>query len=150
VMQLALSGCGDDETTAPQPNRPIEVSEAVAGTGAQSEAGDTVLFHYVGFVSASGEVFDNSYERGVPLEVIAGERGTSTQGSIIRNNQANGSVITGLARGLVGVRVGGRRTVSVPRELAYGGCNNAPQGIPELVCSSDYLEFEVTVLAIRF
>jgi peptidylprolyl isomerase len=150
AVQAALSACSNDEAVVPQADREIVVTEREAGTGAVAQAGDTVLFHYVGYVSPTDEVFDNSYERGLPLEVIAGEKGTDKQSAIIKNNLEEGSVVTGLARGLVGVRVGGRRIISIPQELAYGGCNNAPEGVPELVCRADYLEFEVRVLAIRY
>jgi peptidylprolyl isomerase len=149
-MQIGLLACSDSGSVAPTANREIFIEDKVLGSGPQAEAGDTVLFHYVGFISATGQVFDNSYELGVPLEVIAGEKGIGKQGSIVKNNKESGSVVAGLSRGLVGVRLGGRRIISVPQELAYGGCNRAPAGIPELVCASDYLEFEVTVLAIRF
>jgi peptidylprolyl isomerase len=150
VVHLALSACSDGGTVAPQANREILIEDKVQGTGSPTQAGDTVLFHYVGFISATGQVFDNSYERGLPLEVIAGEKGKDKQSAVIKNNRENGSVVTGLARGLVGVRIGGRRIISVPKELAYGGCDNAPQNVPTLVCLAEYLEFEVTVLSIRF
>jgi peptidylprolyl isomerase len=150
MMQVALSACSDSQNVAPQVDREVLVEELIIGAGAQAQAGDTVLFNYVGYVPATSEVFDNSYERGLPLEVIAGQKGTNAESAIISNNQAAGEVITGLARGLVGVRAGGRRIISVPQELAYGGCTGAVGGIPQIVCSADYLAFEVTVLAIRF
>jgi peptidylprolyl isomerase len=150
LMQIGLLACSDSGSVAPRVIREILIQDKVLGSGPQAEAGDTVLFHFVGYISATGQVFDNSYELGVPLEVIAGEKGTGKQSAIIKNNKESGSVVTGLARGLVGVRLGGRRIISVPQELAYDGCNRAPIGVPELVCKSDYLEFEVTVLAIRF
>ena len=72
------------------------------------KSGDKVVVHYVGSFP-DGEQFDNSYNRGVPVEVEVG----------------NGTLIKGFDNALVGMSVGQKRTVSIVKEEAYGDVNPA-------------------------
>ena len=66
--------------------------------------GDTVQVHYVGVAYSTGEEFDASWNRGEPLEFRLG----------------TGRVIAGWDQGVQGMRVGGRRQLVIPPDLAYG------------------------------
>ena len=72
--------------------------------GAEATAGSLVSAHYVGVTHDGGEQFDASWDRGDPLEFRVGV----------------GMVIQGWDEGIVGMRVGGRRRLTIPAHKAYG------------------------------
>jgi cyclophilin family peptidyl-prolyl cis-trans isomerase/FKBP-type peptidyl-prolyl cis-trans isomerase len=82
----------------------LVVIDVTAGEGRAAEIGDTVVFDYVGVLSADGSEFDNSYDRGAPLTVTIGTTG----------------LITGFTQGLIGVQAGMVRQLDIPASLAYG------------------------------
>ena len=147
---VLLAACGDAEVTSdsegstvataativtkPSVSVPSEmpttlvVTDLGTGTGAAAAVGDKLIVHYVGVRSATGEEFDNSYDRGEPLEVQLG---------------AN-RVIQGWEQGLLGVQQGGRRQLDIPAELAYG--DSPPAGGP--IAAGDPLTFVIDVLAV--
>jgi peptidylprolyl isomerase len=101
----------DPSTTKPQIDFPGEVpptdlviEDLVLGDGAQAKAGDTISAHYVGVAHSTGEEFDASWDRGAPLDFRLGV----------------GQVIKGWDDGIVGMKVGGRRKLTIPAALAYG------------------------------
>lgn len=69
--------------------------------------GDKVVIHYVGRLTDDGEQFDNSYNRGAPIEVEVG----------------GGSLIKGFEKALIGMHVGEKRHIDLPKEEAYGELN---------------------------
>ncbi|MEI6843068.1 MAG: FKBP-type peptidyl-prolyl cis-trans isomerase [bacterium] len=78
-------------------------TDVVVGTGDEALTGNRVTVHYTGrFVD--GKVFDSSVTRGEPFQFVLG----------------GGQVIKGWDEGIVGMRVGGKRTLSIPPELGYG------------------------------
>ena len=78
------------------------ITDLVEGTGAQAKPGDTVDVHYVGVEFDTGEQFDASWDRGESISFpLAG-------------------LIAGWQEGIPGMRVGGRRQLVIPPELAYG------------------------------
>jgi peptidylprolyl isomerase len=87
-----------------EPPTELEISDIWPGDGAVAKAGDTVQVHYVGVAYSTGEEFDASWSRGVPLEFRLGV----------------GQVIAGWDQGVQGMRVGGRRQLIIPPGLAYG------------------------------
>ncbi len=100
--------------------------DIVVGTGDEAKTGDRVVVHYTGrFVD--GRVFDSSLTRGEPLQFILGA----------------GQVIQGWDVGLVGMRVGGKRVLSIPPELGYGAQDYGP--IP----GGSTLIFEVELLKVE-
>lgn len=103
---MALAGCGSDTPTEPSLFR---VEDIVVGSGAPAAAGDTLTVHYIGTLE-NGQVFDDSYARGEPFTFRLGA----------------GAVIQGWDQGLVGMRVGGKRRLIIPPELAYGSQGRAP------------------------
>jgi len=86
------------------PPADLEVQDLWEGEGPVAKAGDTVSVHYVGVAFSSGEEFDASWNRGKPLQFQLGA----------------GQVIPGWDQGVAGMKVGGRRRLTIPPNLAYG------------------------------
>jgi len=105
----------------------LVVTELIAGEGDISVVGDTVQVHYVGVLSADGTEFDNSYDRGAPLEVTIG----------------SGMVIQGWEQGLIGLQAGGRYQLDIPAELAYGDT-----GSGSVIKPGDAITFVVDIVSI--
>ncbi|GGS02204.1 peptidyl-prolyl cis-trans isomerase [Streptomyces aureoverticillatus] len=82
----------------------LEIQEIWEGDGPEAKAGDFVKVHYVGVAFSTGEEFDASWNRGNPLEFQLGA----------------GQVISGWDKGVQGMKVGGRRKLTIPPHLAYG------------------------------
>ncbi len=86
------------------PPTELQVTDVWEGDGPVAKAGDTVQVHYVGVAYSTGEEFDASWSRGDPLEFRLGV----------------GHVIAGWDQGVQGMKVGGRRQLVIPPDLAYG------------------------------
>ena len=86
------------------PSGRLEITDIWEGSGPVASAGDLVEVHYVGVAYSSGEEFDASWDRGGPLRFRLG----------------TGQVIAGWDQGVQGMKVGGRRQLIIPPELAYG------------------------------
>ena len=100
--------------------------DLILGTGAAAEAGKDVVVHYVGRL-ADGTQFDSSRARRDPLDFALGA----------------GDVIKGLDEGVPGMKVGGKRRLTIPPELAYGD-----QGLAGTIPPKATLVFEVELLNI--
>ena len=87
-----------------EPPGNLEITDVWEGDGAVAKAGDTVAVHYVGVAYSTGEEFDASWNRGEPLQFRLGV----------------GQVIAGWDQGVQGMKVGGRRQLIIPPDLAYG------------------------------
>ena len=87
-----------------EPPADLQITEVWEGNGAEAKAGDMVQVHYVGVAFSTGEQFDASWDRGDPLQFQLGV----------------GQVIAGWDRGVQGMKVGGRRQLIIPPDLAYG------------------------------
>ena len=87
-----------------EPPQSLQITDLWEGQGAEARAGSVVEVHYVGVAFSSGEEFDSSWDRQVPLSFQLGA----------------GRVIAGWDQGLQGMRVGGRRQLIIPPDLAYG------------------------------
>lgn len=118
---MALAGCGSDTPTEPSLFRAEDI---VVGTGNPAVSGDSLTVHYIGTLEG-GQTFDNSYTRGQPFTFRLGA----------------GAVIRGWDQGLVGMRVGGKRRLTIPPDLAYGSQGQGP--IPP----NATLLFEIELLA---
>ena len=92
-----------DPPDGPPPTE-LEVVEVTVGDGAEATSGSTVSVHYVGVAHSTGEEFDASYNRGAPLDFRLGV----------------GQVISGWDQGVQGMKVGGRRRLTIPPHLGYG------------------------------
>ena len=87
-----------------EPPAELHITEIWEGDGDVAKPGDTVRVHYVGVAYSTGEEFDASWDRGDPLEFKLGA----------------GRVIAGWDQGVAGMKVGGRRQLTIPPHLAYG------------------------------
>lgn len=104
------------QSAAAQPQKPevdphdgpapddLVVTDLTVGDGAEARAGQTVQVHYVGVAHSTGEEFDASWNRG----------------STFRFGLGAGQVIAGWDRGVVGMKIGGRRRLVIPPHLGYG------------------------------
>jgi peptidylprolyl isomerase len=110
------------------PPRKLVVDDIVKGKGPPAKKGDTVIVNYVGENFSNGKEFDASWDRGQPFPVTIGRT----------------HVIEGWTRGLVGIRKGGRRMLTIPPELGYG-----PNGYPPAIPPNETLVFVVDALAVR-
>ncbi len=86
------------------PPQDLQIVDEVVGEGTEATAGMTVRAHYVGVAYSTGEEFDASWNRGQPLDFRLGV----------------GQVIPGWDQGIQGMKVGGRRRLTIPARLAYG------------------------------
>ena len=82
----------------------LVVKDIKPGTGAAAKAGQTLTVNYVGVSCSTGKAFDASYPRKQPFSFTLGQ----------------GQVIQGWDKGLVGMKVGGRRELVIPASLGYG------------------------------
>jgi peptidylprolyl isomerase len=80
----------------------LVVTDEVEGSGDEVTTGATVTAHYVGVSASTGAQFDASWDRGAPISFPLD------------------GVIQGWSQGLLGMKVGGRRTLVIPGHMAYG------------------------------
>jgi len=88
----------------------LETKDLIVGTGKEAKKGSTVYVNYVGDLW-NGTEFDSSWKRNEPFLFVIG----------------TGEVISGWDKGVVGMKVGGRRELKIPPEEAYGKTGNAPK-----------------------
>jgi peptidylprolyl isomerase len=109
------------------PPAELEIVDILLGDGAEARAGSQVRVHYVGVAYSTGEEFDASYNRGEPLSFRLGA----------------GRVIAGWDTGVAGMKVGGRRQLTIPPHLAYGD-----RGAGGLIKPGETLIFVVDLLSV--
>ncbi len=105
----------------------LELYEVERGFGDVARAGKTVTVHYTGYLQ-DGTKFDSSLDRGEPFTFPLGA----------------GKVIAGWDEGLVGMKVGGRRKLVIPAELAYGS-----RGAGRLIPPNATLVFDVELMEVK-
>ena len=121
----ALSTADSDSNSYDIQGMKVEILQQ--GAGAAAKAGDTVTVNYVGTL-ADGTKFDSSIDRGQPFEFTLGQN----------------SVIQGWELGVVGMKVGEKRRLTIPPELGYGS-----QGAGGVIPPNATLTFEVDMLKIN-
>ncbi len=101
------------------------IDDSIVGEGPEATPGSTISAHYVGVAHSTGEEFDASWNRGAPLSFQLGV----------------GQVIAGWDQGISGMRVGGRRTLTIPPHLGYGdrGAGGAIKGGETLIFVVDLM-----------
>lgn len=87
----------------------LQSTDISEGDGAVAEVGKTITVDYVGIACSTGMQFDSSYDRGEPVDFPLEE----------------GGLIQGWIEGIPGMKVGGRRMLVIPAELAYGAEGNS-------------------------
>jgi peptidylprolyl isomerase len=113
----------------PEGDIPFELvfEDLVVGDGDEATAGKKVSVHYVGVSFSTGDEFDASWDRGRPFEFKLGK----------------GQVIPGWDAGVQGMRVGGRRKLTIPSAMAYGA-----RGAGGVIKPHEPLVFVVDLLAV--
>jgi len=133
-QKLYAVSCAENGGRSAGESRPVEstlssglvIKDTEVGKGREALAGDKVVVHYKGTLD-DGTVFDTSVGRG-PFEFALGKR----------------QVIAGWERGVVGMRVGGKRTLVVPSELGYGTRGQPPKIPPRAT-----LHFDIELLEVK-
>jgi FKBP-type peptidyl-prolyl cis-trans isomerase FkpA len=135
-----LSACGGGGSSSPADTSGsaavtvLKTTDTLVGTGATAAAGKTLTVHYTGWLydekatGQKGTKFDSSVDRGTPFVFVLGA----------------GSVIAGWDQGMVGMKVGGKRTLLIPSSMAYG-----PAGRLPTIPGNAALVFDVELLAVN-
>lgn len=115
------------EVSIPSEDAPTElvIDDLIVGTGDEAKAGRNVDVHYVGVAWSTGKQFDASWDRNETFEFRLGA----------------GQVIQGWDQGVAGMKVGGRRRLTIPSDLGYG-----PYGAGGVIKGGETLVFVVDLL----
>lgn len=105
----------------------LQIEDIEVGTGDEAVKGSEITVHYSGWL-ADGTQFDSSIERKQPLSFVLGE----------------GMVIQGWDKGFDGMKVGGKRKLTIPPEMAYGS-----RGAGGVIPPNATLVFEVELLRVE-
>jgi peptidylprolyl isomerase len=147
---LLVAGCGSDseqpasstpaaastpeatkpEVTVPKGKAPkkLQITDLEQGSGPAAQPGQSVQVQCVGVSFTNGRQFDASWDRGEPFTFQLGA----------------GQVIPGWDQGVAGMKVGGRRQLVIPSDLAYG-----PQGSPPAIGPNETLVFVIDLLGVQ-
>lgn len=104
----------------------LEIIDTLSGEGKEAVKGALLTMHYEGFLE-DGTKFDSSLDRGRPFQFVIG----------------SGRVIKGWDQGVMGMKVGGKRTLKIPSSLAYG-----ERSIGDMIPSHSNLIFHVELLEV--
>lgn len=104
-----------------------QITELNVGTGDEAKAGDSVRVHYTGWLT-NGTKFDSSVDRGQPFAFVLGQ----------------GRVIKGWDSGVAGMKVGGKRKLTIPPEEGYGS-----RGAGGVIPPNATLVFDVELLGVN-
>ena len=110
------------------PSYQLELDDIVEGEGEEAAPGRTVEVHYVGVSWQTGKQFDASWDRG----------------STFKFGLGSGQVIPGWDQGVAGLRVGGRRRITIPPNLTYG-----KRGASGVISPDETLVFVVDLVGVR-
>jgi FKBP-type peptidyl-prolyl cis-trans isomerase len=105
----------------------LTIEDLILGTGDAAKSGQRVSVHYTGWTT-DGKKFDSSKDRGQPFSFGLGR----------------GEVIRGWDEGVAGMKVGGKRKLTIPPDLGYGS-----RGAGNVIPPNATLLFEVELLAVR-
>jgi peptidylprolyl isomerase len=118
------------EVTIPEgaPSYQLELEDITVGEGDEATPGSIVEVHYVGVSWKTGKQFDASWDRGDTFKFGLGK----------------GQVIRGWDEGVAGMRVGGRRRITIPPDMAYG-----KRGAGGVIGPDETLVFVVDLIGVR-
>ncbi|HCW32649.1 MAG: peptidyl-prolyl cis-trans isomerase, peptidylprolyl isomerase [Candidatus Peregrinibacteria bacterium GW2011_GWE2_39_6] len=124
---ISIVGCGNKLGGPVISENGLEYTDLVVGYGETAKTGDTLSMNYIGTLE-DGTKFDSSYDRGTPFSFTLGAS----------------QVIPGWDQGIEGMKVGGKRKLTIPSSLAYG-----EGGVPGIIPGNSTLIFEVELLGIQ-
>jgi peptidylprolyl isomerase len=110
------------------PPADLQIEDITVGDGPEAAPGQAVTVHYVGVSFSTGKQFDASWDRGDTFEFPLGA----------------GRVIQGWDQGVAGMKVGGRRKLTIPPHLGYGS-----RGAGAAIKPNETLIFVVDLLGVR-
>jgi peptidylprolyl isomerase len=113
---------------AGEPPTDLQIEDETVGEGAEAVNGTRVVVHYAGVAWSTGREFDASWNRGDTFDFRLG----------------GGEVIRGWDLGVAGMRVGGRRRITIPPDLGYG-----PRGAGGVIKGGETLVFVVDLVDVR-
>lgn len=131
VVGIVLSGpiesayAGEPKTVTTQSG--LQYVDLVVGNGREAHVGETAIVHYTGWL-ADGKKFDSSVDRNEPFSFRLGA----------------GQVIKGWDEGVVGMKIGSKRKLIIPPDLAYG-----QRGAGRVIPPNATLTFDVELLDLR-
>ena len=105
---------------------PLQIEDLQVGTGAEAKSGQSVSVHYTGTLT-NGKKFDSSRDRNATFDFQLGA----------------GMVIKGWDQGVAGMKVGGRRKLTIPPELGYGA-----GGYPPVIPPNSTLIFDIELVEV--
>ena len=114
--------------TGQSPSYQLELDDIEVGDGDEATSGSIVEVHYVGVSWSSGRQFDASWDRGDTFKFGLGK----------------GQVIRGWDEGVAGMKVGGRRKITIPPDMAYG-----KRGAGGVIGPDETLIFVVDLIGVR-
>lgn len=126
-FNLAAAAEGAKMVTLPSG---LKYEQLKAGTGAEAVSGKSISVHYTGWLDENGKKgrkFDSSVDRNEPFDFVLG----------------SGHVIKGWDEGCAGMKVGEKRTLTIPAALGYG-----PMGYPPVIPGNATLIFDVELLGV--
>lgn len=106
----------------------LQIDDEIVGDGAEAKAGSTVLVHYVGVAWSTKKQFDASWDRNDTFDFRLGA----------------GQVIQGWDQGVAGMKVGGRRRLTIPPEMGYGS-----RGAGGVIKGGETLVFVVDLVGVN-
>lgn len=136
-VPLSTGSSEDTRTSEPQVPQPfipegpvtsLDITDIREGDGAEAVPGKTITVHYHGTLASDGTEFDSSIRRGQTFSFVLGA----------------GQVIQGWDEGFAGMKIGGRRRLVIPAEMAYGSSSPSPSIPP-----NSALVFVVDLIAVE-
>jgi len=106
----------------------LQIEDVRLGTGKEAKKGDNVSVNYLGTLASNGQKFDSSYDRNEPITFKLG----------------SGQVIQGWEKGIMGMKVGGKRVLIIPPDMAYGD-----QPVGDVIPANATLKFEVELVDVN-
>ncbi|MFN8022482.1 MAG: FKBP-type peptidyl-prolyl cis-trans isomerase [Acidimicrobiales bacterium] len=111
-----------------EPPAALQIEDEIVGDGDEATIGKRVIVHYAGVAWSTGREFDASWNRGSTFDFRLGAR----------------EVIEGWDKGVAGMKVGGRRRLTIPPEMGYGS-----RGAGGVIKGGETLVFVVDLVAVR-